>query len=106
MTDHGYVIVVMIAMGLVTFSIRALPFVAAKWLQKHEIVQRLGQTLPLTIMTLLLIHAMVSATQDHNQGIWLELAAVLSVVLIQWFRKNSLLSILIGTTIYVVLRNF
>lgn len=105
MTDHAYVIGVMIAMGLVTFSIRALPFVAAQWLQKHAIVQRLGQSLPLTIMALLLVHSIVGATQEHDQGPWIEVAAVLSVVLLQWFGKNALISILIGTTLYVLLRN-
>ena len=53
MIETRYVIGVIAAMGLVTFALRALPFVAAQWLNKHPIVQRLGQFLPLAIMTLL-----------------------------------------------------
>ncbi len=55
MHDHTYVISAILLMGLVTFALRALPFVAARWLQKHPIVKRFGQFLPLAIMTLLLV---------------------------------------------------
>lgn len=104
--DHSYVISVIIAMGLVTFGLRALPFLAAQWLQKHPLVQKLGQFLPLAIMTLLLVHALVGAAAEHTGGLWTELIAAVCVVLLQWFGKNALLSILLGTLIYVLLRNF
>jgi branched-subunit amino acid transport protein AzlD len=106
MMDHSYVTSVMIAMGLVTFGLRALPFFAAQWLQKHPLVQKLGQFLPLAIMTLLLVHALVGAASEHTRGPWIELIAVACVVLLQWFSKNALLSILLGTLLYVLLRNF
>ena len=35
MTDNLYVVSVIVAMGLVTFALRALPFFAGQWLQKH-----------------------------------------------------------------------
>jgi branched-subunit amino acid transport protein AzlD len=37
---------------------------------------------------------------------WPELAAVLLVAVVQWFSRNALLSIGLGTGIYVLLRNF
>lgn len=103
--NETYVIGVIFAMGLITFALRAFPFFAAQWMQHHAIVQRLGRTLPLTIMTLLLVHAIVGASAEHNQGPWIELVAVICVVLLQLFSKNALLSIVIGTAIYVLLRN-
>ena len=78
---------------------------AAQWLKKHPIVQRLGQFLPLAIMTLLLLHSGTSAAQEHAAGPWPELLAVALVALLQWRTGNALLSIVVGTGVYVLMRN-
>jgi branched-subunit amino acid transport protein AzlD len=106
MIERGYVVGVIVAMGLVTFALRALPFVATQWLEKNPVVQKLGQFLPLAIMTLLLVHSAVGAAKEHATGPWPELLAVAVVVLVQWRSRNALLSILVGTGIYVLMRNF
>ena len=63
MDDTAYVVGVILAMGAVTFALRALPFVAARGLQRHAVVARLGRFLPMAIMVLLLLHASVSMAQ-------------------------------------------
>ena len=105
MIDTTYALGVLAAMALVTFGLRALPFLAARFLQSHPLVQRLGRFLPLAIMTLLLLHTLVGSARDNPSGPWAELAAVATVVALQWWRKHALLSILAGTTLYVLLRN-
>ncbi len=105
MIENTYVIVVIAVMALVTLALRALPFLADQWLKKHPAVQRLGQFLPLAIMTLLLLHSGTSAAREHAAGPWPELLAVALVVLLQWRIKNALLSILVGTCVYVLARN-
>lgn len=105
MNDTLYVITVIVAMGAVTFGIRALPFVAAQWLQRHRFVQRLGQFLPLAIMTLLLLHAVVGAAGTHTGRPWPEAVAIGLVVGLQWWRSQALLSIALGTGAYVLMRN-
>jgi len=106
MIASGYLIGVIAAMGLVTFALRALPFAAAQWLQKHPIVQELGQFLPLAIMTLLLVHSATGLAREHAGGPWPELLAVALVVALQWRGRNALLSIVLGTCAYVLMRNF
>jgi branched-subunit amino acid transport protein AzlD len=106
MMDNVYALGVMAAMAGVTFALRALPFLGAQWLQKHPFVYRLGQFLPLAIMTLLLLHALVGAASEHAHGPWFELVAVVTVIALQWRLKNALLSMLIGGSIYVLLRNW
>ena len=106
MISGAYLFGVIAAMGLVTFALRALPFVAAQWLQKHALVQKLGQFLPLAIMTLLLVHSATGAALEHANGPWPELLAVALVVVVQWRRRNALLSIVLGTCLYVLMRNF
>lgn len=106
MIDGRYIVGVIAAMALITFALRALPFVAAQWLQKNTIVERLGEFLPLAIMTLLLLHAATGSAQQDRLGPWPELLAVAIVVVLQWRSRNALLSIVLGTTAYVLMRNF
>lgn len=105
MSDAGYVAGAIIAMGLVTFALRALPFVAAQWLQSHPIVQKLAVFLPLAIMVLLLVHSLAGAAREDPGAPWPEGVAVALVLLLQWRRRNALLSILAGTLVHVLLRN-
>lgn len=105
MIEPGYALVALVAMAAVTFGLRALPFLAAQFLQRHALVQRLGRFLPLAIMTLLLLHTMVGNAHDNPAGPWTELVAVGTVVVLQAWRRHALLSILSGTALYVLLRN-
>ena len=105
MIETRYVIGVIAAMGLVTFALRGLPFIAAQWLNKHPIVQRLGAFLPLAIMTLLTVHSAAGSAREHPVGPWPELAAIALVAILQWRTRNALLSILLGTGAYVLMRN-
>ena len=100
-----YVIGVIAAMALVTFGLRALPFVAGRWLQKHPMVGRLGEFLPLAIMVLLVLHSTAGSIHDDPRGPWPEIGAVGLTALLQWWWRNPLLSILVGTGAYVVVRN-
>ncbi|MFZ3161444.1 MAG: AzlD domain-containing protein [Rhodoferax sp.] len=93
------------AMAVVTFGLRALPFLAARWLQNSPRVQRLGRFLPLAIMTLLLLHTLVGQARANPAGPWAEGVAVAVVLALQWWKKHPLLSILAGTALYVLLRN-
>ncbi|MDD2808023.1 AzlD domain-containing protein [Rhodoferax sp.] len=105
MINTTYALGALAAMAGVTFGLRALPFLAARFLQSHPLVQRLGRFLPLAIMTLLLLHTLVGSAQSNLKGPWAELAAVACVVALQALRKQALLSILAGTALYVLLRN-
>jgi branched-subunit amino acid transport protein AzlD len=104
--NKDYVLGVLVAMGAVTFMLRALPFFAAQWLRRHAIVERVGKFLPLAIMTLLLLHTGVAAAAEHAYGPWFELIAVTLVVVLQWKFRNALFSMLVGTLVYVALRNW
>ena len=105
MIDPYYTIAVIAMMALITFALRALPFVASRWLQSHPVVRRLGRFLPLAIMTLLLLHTLVGSAREHATGPWPELVCAGLAAALQWRSRNPLLSILAGTGLYVLLRN-
>jgi len=106
MIDTTYALGALGAMAAVTFGLRALPFLAARFLHSHPLVQRLGRFLPLAIMTLLLLHTLVGSARDNPSGPWAELAAVATVTVLQGWRRQALLSILTGTALYVLMRNY
>jgi branched-subunit amino acid transport protein AzlD len=103
--DPLYALVALGAMAAVTFGLRALPFLAAKFLQRHPLVQQLGRFLPLAIMTLLLLHTLVGNARSNPQGPWAEALAVACVLGLQAWKRHALLSILSGTALYVLMRN-
>lgn len=101
--NSTYVLLVLAAMMGVTFALRALPFIAGQWLMKHPLVQRLKDFLPLSIMTLLVLHSGTGAAAENPLGAWPVLAAVAFTILAQWRLKHPLLSILGGTALFVFL---
>lgn len=105
MIKPTYALGAIAVMALITFALRALPFVASRWLQSHAIVRRLGRFLPLAIMTLLLLHTLVGSAREHASGPWPELLCAGLAAGLQWRSRNPLLSILAGTGLYVLLRN-
>ena len=96
----GYVLLTFAAMMAVTFALRALPFVATRWLRRHAFVQRLQDFLPLAIMTLLLLH---SGRQAASLGATAAVAATVLTIFLQWLFRHALLSIACGTGLFIVL---
>ena len=106
MIDPAYLLTVIVVMALISFALRALPFVAAQWLNRHPMTQRLGDFLPLAIMTLLLVHSAVGNATSDPAAPWPELVAVALVIALQCWRRNALVSIVLGVCAYVTIRNF
>ncbi len=96
-----------VVMALITFALRALPFVAAGLLNRFRAIRTLGRFLPPAILGLLLIHTMGGFIQNDAStvGAWPSLAALAVTVVVQLASRHALLSILAGTGLYVVLRN-
>lgn len=100
-------IAAILVMAIVTFALRALPFVAAGLLRRHRLIRALGGFLPAAILALLLIHTLVGFIRQDapTVGAWPALVAILVTVGLQWRWHHALLSIFAGTGVYVLLRN-
>ena len=96
-----------VVMAGITFFLRALPFVAAGLLNRFRVIRDLGRFLPPAILALLLIHTLIGFIQNDAPtiGAWPTLLAVGVTVVAQLWLRHALLSILIGTGLYVLLRN-
>lgn len=100
-----YVVSAIAAMGLVTWALRALPFVASRWLEGHPVVARVRHFLPTAVMALLLAHSVATSAGSSASWPWPELVAIAVVLALQWWVRHALLSIFVGTGLYVLLVN-
>lgn len=105
MIDNTYALGAIAVMALVTFGLRALPFLAARWLQHSSKVRALGRFLPLAVMVLLVLHTALGQAVQNPAAPWAELAGLGVTLGLQWRWRQALFSILAGTLVYVLLRN-
>ena len=94
--------VLIAVMSIVTILIRFLPVIAFRK-QIPGYISYLGKVLPPAIIALLVVYCLKDITPAvHPFGIP-ELIAVVCVIALHVWKRNSLISILSGTVIYMVL---
>lgn len=92
-------------MALVTAALRFLPFLVFRK-QIPPYISYLGRVLPSAIIGMLVIYCLKDVSVTAAPFGLPELLAVGSVVGIQIWKRNSILSILIGTAVYMILIRF
>ncbi len=99
-----YVCAAILISALITFVLRALPFILFKdnrslpgWLR------RLGKLLPSAIMAVLIVYCVKDIRDAMLPAGLLELIAVVIVAASYKWKHNTFLSILLGTTAYMVM---
>ena len=94
-------------MALVTAALRFLPFLIFRGNRKTpEFITYLGKVLPYAIMGMLVVFCLKSVNfLSGSHGIP-ELVSILVIVLIHWWKRSTILSILSGTLCYVLIVNF
>ncbi len=102
MTASSHSAVLVAVMAAVTMLLRFLPFMVFKG-KTPRYISYLGQVLPPAMIGMLVIYCLKDVqTQTAPFGVP-ELMAGFAVVLLQLWKRNSLLSILAGTVIYMLL---
>lgn len=94
--------VLVLVMALVTWLLRFLPFLIFR---KHtpSYIVYLGNVLPSAIIGMLVIYCLKDVDIVSAPFGLPELTAAVSVAILQWWKRNSLISILCGTVIYMIL---
>lgn len=96
--------------ALATFATRVLPFVALSRQADHPLILHLGRYLPPAVMLILVIYALRDFTplasdwqlNMGDNGLPLVLASLVVAGLHLW-RRNALLSIVLGTASYMLM---
>ena len=102
MTDSGHAAVLVAVMGAVTALLRFLPFLLFRK-RTPAFVSYLGRVLPPAIIGMLVVYCLKDETPLAPPYGLPALLAGACVVLLQRWKRNSLLSILSGTGLYMLL---
>ena len=98
---HAAALVAVIA--AVTIALRFAPFLLLRGRETPKFIAYLGRVLPYAIMGMLVVYCL-RGTTFSNICNWLpQLIATAAVVLLHLWKRNTLLSIIVGTALYMVL---
>ena len=98
---HAAALVAVIA--AVTIALRFAPFLLLRGRETPKFIAYLGRVLPYAIMGMLVVYCL-RGTSFSTVANWLpQLIAVAVVVLLHLWKRNTLLSIIAGTALYMVL---
>ena len=103
MNNAVYPVAVISVIAIVTWALRAFPFLLFGRRPLPKTVQYLGRVLPPAIMTVLVIYCLRNTAFGEAPYGLPELIACALVVILQSVRKNMYLSIIAGTVCYMVL---
>ena len=103
MNNAVYPVAVIGVIAIVTWALRAFPFLLFGRRPLPKTVQYLGRVLPPAIMTVLVIYCLRNTAFGEAPYGLPELIACALVVILQSVRKNMYLSIIAGTVCYMVL---
>ena len=100
--------VIIIAVAAVcTFATRLVPFVLFSGKKEPpKFVRYIGSVLPVAIIGVLIVYGIGDARETGLYALWPKLIAVAATALVHIWRRNTLLSIAVGTIGYMLLINF
>ncbi|MBQ2265802.1 MAG: AzlD domain-containing protein [Clostridia bacterium] len=102
--DNTYLILSILVIAAVTAALRFIPFAVFSANRKTpEIIVYLGKILPYAIMAMLVVYCLKSVNLMAAPFGIPELIGVLVVVLLHIWKRNTLLSIAVGTACYMLL---
>ena len=103
MNDILYPIAAIGVVAIVTWGLRAFPFLLFGSRPLPKTVENLGKALPPAIMTILVIYCMKDTVFVKYPFAIPEVSAGVLVAVLQIAKKNMYLSIIAGTVIYMIL---
>jgi branched-subunit amino acid transport protein AzlD len=99
---HSVIIIVLVA--LTTLATRTIPFILFPEGKKiPKAVEYLGKVLPPAVIGMLVVYCLKSVNILENPFGLPELIAGLTVALLHMWKRNNLLSIGVGTILYMIL---
>ncbi|MBE6574519.1 MAG: branched-chain amino acid transporter AzlD [Ruminococcaceae bacterium] len=99
----SYTLLLIGVIALVTLLLRAMPFILFRSGKTPEMVTYLGKVMPPAVIGMLVIYCFKDISFTVYPYGLPELIAAMAVVVLHIFRRNTLLSIGVGTVLYMVL---
>jgi branched-subunit amino acid transport protein AzlD len=106
MPSTSYLVAVLAIVFTITLALRAVPFAVLGRLRGSAVVQRLSVWMPVGILAILAVTALHGTITTDRHGPWYALLAVAVTIGVHLaFGRRTILSVGIGTGVYVVLLN-
>lgn len=98
------ILFVIVLSSIITFLLRATPFILfGRGNKPPRIIEKLGELLPFAVIASLVVYCLKDIpTSGFSDNIKL-VAAVLSVIIVHIWKKNTIASITVGTVLYMIL---
>lgn len=106
MPSVSYLMAAIFLAAGITFLLRALPFALKTALKNSPLVINLSAWIPLGAMLLLAVYVLFSIDYSSAQTALPYLAGAVVTVVVHLWRKNLIISMLLGTITCVVLANW
>lgn len=104
MTDYRHAMIIMIVMGLMTLATRILPVLIFGRSEKvPDFILYLGKVVPFTAMGLLIVYCLRDVSVFSGSHAIPEILALAVVAVSYLWKKNSILSVVVGTIVYMFL---
>ena len=104
--NNTYTIIAIAIMSGVTILLRVLPFLIFSGRQTPKVIIYLGKVLPFAVMGMLVVYCLKGISFTEIGGFLPELIAVAAVAVSYIIKRNTLLSIVGGTVLYMILVQF
>ena len=105
MPDTSYLIAAVALAAVITFALRALPFMAIEPLRSSRLAGELAARMPAGLMLILVIYLLRDVPAEAPAAAAAAVAAAVVVAVLHLWRSSALLSIVAGTTVYVLATN-
>lgn len=101
---NSHAIIVMLAMGLATLATRILPvLIFGRGKKVPDYIMYLGKVVPYTAMGLLIVYCFKDLSVVEAPHALPELIAMIIVIASYLWKRNTILSVVIGTVAYMVM---
>ena len=104
MNTNKEAVILVLAMGVVIFFCRALPFLFLKRTSSSRLGDFVEKIVPPAAMTVLAFNILGSSFKNDSLDGLLALAASAFTALVHLWKRNTLFSILGGTAVYMILQ--
>ncbi len=104
MNLNYYAIFIILLMGLVTFGLRAFPFLVFRGERElPRLMKDLGDILPASVMAVLIVYCLKDAPSDLMGVGILQLIGIAVTAVSYKLKHNTFLSLALGTICYMIL---
>ena len=104
MPDYRHAMIIILVMGLMTLATRILPVIIFSRGDKvPDYILYLGKVVPYTAMGLLIVYCMKDVPVLEAPHAIPEIISLAAVALTYLWKRNSILSVVVGTALYMVL---